>query len=95
MFSSTNSGQTDNTNSIDDKIHATEISKIQPKTVIPQQGQTLFLRPVENCDFYTTKSGFENKLATNHLRKDHKVTPEDMTPGKYKFKNVNREKVSS
>ena len=58
----------------------------------PQKGQTLFLCPVENCDFYTTKEGFKDNSVANHLKIDHKVTAADMKPGKYKFKKVKREK---
>merc|ERR1719422_1580592 len=66
--------------------------KKQPQTIFPPKGQTLFLCPVENCDFYTTKEGFKDNSAANHLRNDHKVTAADMTPGKYKFKKVKGEK---
>jgi len=97
LFSSTNVSMTDNIQKSEEQVSVKtpEVPKIQPKPVTPQPGQTLFLCPVDNCDFYTTRAGFENKIAANHLIKDHKVTPADMTPGKYKFKKVKGEKVKS
>ena len=65
--------------------------KVLPK---PKPGQTLFLCPLDKCDFFTTKEGFKNGLAAKHLREIHKLTAADMTvPGKFKFQKLKGEKV--
>ena len=65
-------------------------SRLRP---VPGPGQTLLLCPVPNCDFYTTKEGFKNKLAALHLSRDHNVTVNDIVPGKFKFEKIKGEKV--
>ena len=57
LFSRTNVSMTDNIHKIEKQVscNTPEVSKIQPKPVTPQPGQTLFLCPMDNCDFYTTR----------------------------------------
>ena len=62
--------------------------KNKSSRTVYRSGQTLYLCPFSNCDYITTKQGFKNNEAALHLGRDHKVTPEDMVPGKYKFDKI-------
>ena len=49
---------------------------------------------LHNCDFFTTREGFENGLAAKHLTVIHKLTAADMTvPEKFKFQKLKGEKL--
>ena len=59
-----------------------------------RSGQTFFICPLSQCNFFTTKQGMRDGAAANHLNKAHKITGSDMknaSPGTYKFNKVKGE----
>jgi len=59
-----------------------------------RSGQTFFICPLSQCNFFTTKQGMRDGAAANHLNKVHKITGSDMknaSPGTYKFNKVKGE----
>ena len=54
----------------------------------------VFLCPLDDCKFFTTKDGMTNTTAANHLKAVHQVTGKMMQNApkdKYKFRKVKRE----
>ena len=54
----------------------------------------VFLCPLNDCKFFTTKDGMTNTTAANHLKAVHQVTGKMMQNApkdKYKFRKVKRE----
>ena len=60
-----------------------EVSKRRPR-------QTVFLCPLVDCpdNFSTSRSGMESGEAARHLNTRHGVTPDMVTPGRYKFRKI-------
>ena len=52
--------------------------------------QTVFLCPLADCpdNFSTSRAGMESGEAARHLNTRHGVTPDMVTPGRYKFRKM-------
>ena len=64
--------------------------------VPPRKMVTMFLCPIEGCDFSTNKEGMYATAqragkAAQHLKMEHKIRAVDMRPGMYKFNKVKYE----
>ena len=58
--------------------------------MITRRLETVFLCPLADCpgNFSTTRAGMESGAAAVHLHSQHGVTPDMVTPGKYKFRKI-------
>ena len=70
-----------------------KVCKIDPAEESPLQRrprQTVFLCPLEDCpdNFSTSRAGMESGEAARHLNTRHSVTPDMVTPGRYKFRKI-------
>ena len=64
-----------------------EVSEVSSKR---RPRQTIFLCPLADCpdNFSTSRAGMESGEAARHLNTRHGVTPDMVTPGRYKFRKI-------
>ena len=66
----------------EDVLVKQELSSNAPKSL------SVYLCPIPNCNFSTSKEGMKTSKAALHLKKEHKIRAVDMKPGMYKFSKV-------
>ena len=49
---------------------------------------SMYLCPMDDCNFSTTKEGMKTSKAALHLKMTHKIRAVDMKPGMYKFSKI-------
>ena len=78
------------------KIEADELSETQT-SFKRRSRQTMFLCPLGDCpdNFSTSRAGMESGEAARHLNTRHGVTPNMVTPGRYKFRKIKVSKDSN
>ena len=64
-----------------------EVSEVSSRR---RSRQTVFLCPLADCpdNFSTSRAGMESGEAARHLNTRHGVTPDMVTPGRYKFRKI-------
>ena len=68
---------------------------MKPSPPKPEPGQTLFLCPLPDCTFFSSKEGMMAGLAARHLSQEHQIKARDMKPGVFRFTKLKGEKLKS